>query len=79
MLDRYVDFLLATLLLAFFLPLLVWYAIVATVSSRRPHHSRFQLFKISLLKRQIAGEFSFERAIGAYEDLIDSTFAQRPQ
>ncbi len=76
MFDRFFDLLLVALLLTFFLPLLAWYSILAKLDSRRSHRNRFELFEISLLKRQITGEFNFERAIEAYEDLIDSTFAE---
>ena len=76
MLDRCFDLLLAALLLIFFLPLLAWYSVLARLDSWRSRSNQSELFKISLLKRQIAGELSFERAIEAYEDLIDSTFAE---
>ncbi len=79
MLDRCLDILLAALLLTFFLPLLAWYSVLARLDSLRSRSNRSELFKMSLLKRQIAGELSFERAIEAYEDLIDSTFAEGRQ
>lgn len=76
MLDRCVDSLVAALLLAFFIPLLAWYFIRNAIDSRRSSTNRAELFKIDLLERQIAGQFQFERAIEAYEELIDSTFAE---
>lgn len=79
MLDRCLDILLAALLLTFFLPFLAWYSVLARLDSLRSRSNRSELFKMSLLKRQIAGELSFERAIEAYEDLIDSTFAEGRQ
>ncbi|MGC1463975.1 MAG: hypothetical protein WA802_17375 [Terracidiphilus sp.] len=76
MFDRFLNFFLAALLLAFFLPLLAWYSIRATLDSRRSRPNRSELSEIGRLKRQIAAEFNFERAIEAYEELIDSTFAE---
>jgi hypothetical protein len=74
-----VDLGFAALLLTFFLPLLVWYSILASLESRRSGSNRSQLFKIDLFNPRIAGEFCSERAIEAYEDLIDSTFAEGRQ
>ena len=79
MLDRCVDVAIAVLLLTFFLPLLAWYAILARVESRRSCSNRTNPFNSDLFSRQISGEFSFERAIEAYEELIDSTCAEGRQ
>ena len=76
MLDRCVDLLHSSLLLAFFLPVLVWYFIRARLNSRRTDSNRAERSKVALFKRQIAGQFSFERAIEAYEELIDETCAE---
>jgi hypothetical protein len=76
LLDRFVDLLHSSLLLAFFLPVLVWYFIRSRSSSRRADSNRTERSKVDLLKRRIAGQFSFERAIEAYEELIDETFAE---
>ena len=78
--NRFLDVLLAALLVAFFLPSVAWYAVVAGISSMRGRSTRSAISQmdfagIGLLKRQFAGEFNFERAIDAYEELIDSTFA----
>ena len=75
MVSRFVDFLLHALLVVFFLPSLVWYFIHAAVDSRRTGLGRTKVFKVDLF-RQSVGEFNFERAIEAYEDLIDATFAE---
>ena len=60
--------------------MLAWNAILAlnSMRSRSTHTSipKIDLAGIGPLKRQFAGEFNFERAIEAYEDLIDSTFAE---
>lgn len=78
---RCLDILLAAVLLAFFLPLLVCYSIVARLDSGRSHSNRSRLFKISLLEQQIAGVFNFERTLDghacleAYGYLVDFSFA----
>ena len=74
--DRIVDFLFAALILSFFLPLLGWYSILAGWDSVRAGLHRKQGSSVDFFKQQIAGEFNFERAIEAYEELIDSTFAE---
>ena len=76
MFDRCLNILLDALLLAFFLPLLTWYFLAAKLASVHSRSNASELYKISLLKQQIAGEFRFESAIGAYEALIDSTLAE---
>lgn len=81
MFNRFLDIFLAALLFAFLLPLLAWYAIKAALNSRRDGSTRAAISKIDLagidlLRRQFAVEFNFERAIEAYEDLIDSTFVE---
>ncbi|HEV2484290.1 MAG TPA: hypothetical protein VGT08_02055 [Terracidiphilus sp.] len=38
--------------------------------------NRIELLKADLLIQQFAAEFAFEHAIEAYEELIDSTFAE---
>lgn len=75
MLDRLVDLLHSSLLLAFFLPVLVWYFIRAQLNSRRADPYRAGRSQVDRFKRRIAGQFSFDRAIEAYEELIDETFA----
>jgi len=75
LLDRFVDLLHSSLLLAFFLPVLVWYFIRARLNSRRADSGRAEPSKVDRFKRRIAGQFSFDRAIDAYEELIDETFA----
>lgn len=81
MFDRILDVVFAVLLFTFLLPFLAWYAILAPSNSRRGRSTRSAISKIDLagiglLKRQFAAEFNFERAIEAYEDLIDATFAE---
>jgi hypothetical protein len=76
LLDRFVDLLFAALLVTFFLPLLGWYSILAGWDSVRAGLNRRKVSGVELFKQQIAGEFNFERAIEAYEELIDSTFAE---
>ena len=76
LLDRFVDFLLMALILGFLLPLLGWYSILAGWDSVRAGRHRRKVSGIDFFKQQIAGEFDFERAIEAYEELIDSTFAE---
>ena len=76
MLDRCADFLLAALLLTLFLPLLGWYSILAGLDSVSAGFNRRKESGVDLFKLQAAGEFNFERAIEAYEELIDSTFAE---
>ena len=72
------DLLLEGLLVTFFLPLLTWYSIQAASHSRRAGFGRARIFKAGLF-RQSVGEFNFEHAIEAYEELIDeligATFA----
>jgi hypothetical protein len=75
MLDRCADVLQAALLLSYFLPLLAWYSILAAYESRRAVSKRSRVSAAYHFK-QTAGEFNFERAIEAYEELIDSTFAE---
>ena len=76
MLDRFVDYLLAALILSFFLPLLGWYSILVGWDLVRTGLNRKRVPGVDFFKQQIAGEFNFERAIEAYEDLIDSTLAE---
>jgi hypothetical protein len=76
LLDRLVDLLLSALIFTFFLPLLGWYSILAGWDSVRAGLNRRKVSGVDYFKQQIAGEFNFERAIEAYEELIDSTFAE---
>ena len=76
LLDRFVDLLFAALLLAFLLPLLGWYSILAGLDSLGAGFNRRKVPGADLFKQQSAGEFNFERALEAYERLIDSTFAK---
>jgi hypothetical protein len=70
---RSLDAVCAALLPVFFLPLLAWYSIRAKLDFRG---EPAEIAEIGLLKKQIVSEFNFERAIEAYEELIDSTFAK---
>lgn len=74
MLDRCIDVVFAALLLTFFLPLLAWYSIHAALDARTSKRSRARIFKTDHT-HETAGELSFDRAIAAYEELIDRTFA----
>lgn len=76
LLDRCANLLLAALLLAFFLPLLGWYSILAGLDSVSAGLNRRKPSGVDLFKQHAAGEFNFERAIESYEELIDSTFAE---
>jgi lipopolysaccharide/colanic/teichoic acid biosynthesis glycosyltransferase len=80
--NRSVDNALAGLLLTLSLPLLAFYSILAQLDSVRPAFlRRFRVgrkfSRLELLKLQFAEEFGFERAIEAYEELIDFTVAGR--
>jgi hypothetical protein len=81
MLGRRVHAVLAVLLLFFSILLLVFRFILTGLVSvslavfRRRRANRRSI-PFELLKLQYAGEFRFERAIQAYEQLIDSTFAE---
>jgi hypothetical protein len=85
LLDRCSDAALAALLLAFSLPLLAWYLIraafdfaCAAITHRRSGRGLNPPKRSGLLrlKPQFVGEFAFDRAIEAYEHLIDSTYAE---
>lgn len=76
MFDRCVDAVVAALLLVALLPSLAWYSLRAGLRSRAAAFHRAQPARIAALKQQIAGEFNFEHAIEAYEDLIDATLAE---
>jgi hypothetical protein len=75
-LNRAWDAVLAASLLFFFLPLLACYSILGGLHLGRDRRDHTKTARINLLKKQIAGEFNFECAIEAYEELIDSTFAE---
>jgi len=80
--DHCLDSALAALLLVFSLSLLVFSSILAKLKSvtrailRRLCVGR-RSNRYELLKLQFSDEFDFERAIEAYEGLIDSTLANR--
>jgi hypothetical protein len=74
--DRYVDAVVAALLLLLFAPLLAWYWIRAGLRPRTAAFRRGQSVRLATLNNQIAGEFNFEHAIEAYEELIDATLAE---
>jgi hypothetical protein len=85
LLDRCSDAAHAALLLAFFVPLLAWYLVLAGFDSARAATTRRRFsrgFKplehpgLGLLKQQFVGEFAFDHSIEAYEHLIDSTYAE---
>jgi hypothetical protein len=78
--DHCLDSALAALLLIFSLSLLVFSSIFAKLKSvTRAILSRLCMGRNpnKLLKLQFSDEFDFERAIEAYEGLIDSTLANR--
>ena len=76
MFDRRPDVFAAALLLVFLLPLIAWHTIRAGWRSWTKIFHRTQTDKLAGLKQLIASEFHFERAIEAYEELIDSTYAE---
>jgi hypothetical protein len=76
LLDRCLDAVTAALLLVLCVPVFAWCSICAEVRSSVPALQRDKSPRTRNLQQQIAGEFNFERAIEAYEDLIDSTFAE---
>jgi hypothetical protein len=86
LLDRSLNDAFADFLRTFTRPLLAYYSAHARQDSmssaashrRRADHrfNRIELIKTDLLKQQFAAEFAFEHAIEAYEELIDSTFAE---
>jgi hypothetical protein len=55
--------------------LLAWYSILAAFESRRTAFNRTRISAAYLFK-QTVGEFNFERAIEAYEELIDSILVE---
>lgn len=80
MFKRCSDNLLATLLIAFSFSLLVFYSILAKLKSSAPAIlCRFRICRRhncdKLLEPKNSKEFDFERAIKAYEGLIDSAIA----
>jgi len=82
-LENAVDIALAGLLLAFSLPLLVFYSMLAklhsacTASFRRPSGTGRLLSQAPPKNFRLAEDFGFEHAIKAYEQLIDSTHAEQ--
>ena len=81
MFSRLLDVLLVVLIVVFFLPSLAWHAGAARVNflrarSTRLAHSQADPATVGLRKPKSAPEFNFERAIHAYEELIDSTSAE---
>lgn len=76
MFSRCLDAVLAALLLVFLLPSFFWYLIRTGLHSRATVSHRNRTARVFSLKQQFAAEFNFERAIEAYEQLIDSTFAE---
>ena len=74
MLHRFVDLFSEALFVVFFLPLLAWYSIQDWMNARHRSLSRRRILTAGLF-RQSVGEFNFEHAIEAYEELIDFTFA----
>lgn len=75
MFDRRLDVFAAALLLVFLLPLIAWHAIRAGLRSWTKIFHRSQTANLAGLRQLFACEFHFERAIEAYEELIDSTYA----
>lgn len=82
MLDRWINDVFAGFQRTFSRPLLAYYSANARLDSMSPATSRRlahrRLDRTDLLKQSVA-EFEFERAIEAYEALIDSTFAEGRQ
>jgi hypothetical protein len=75
-----VDNLTATLILTFSLPILAIYYILDRLNpldgtALRIRRAGICSNRAELMQLKFAGEFHFERAIEAYEELIDSTFA----
>jgi len=81
------DFVFAVLLIAIALSLLAWYSLLGGLGSvraaifRRVRRGRVPVppQDFDLVQQQLAPEFAFDRAIEAYEHLIDSTYAERGQ
>lgn len=78
MFRRTVDFLLGTFLVAALLPLVFLSALVGLVRFRwRVRAQRRNCPRATTLTANpVADEFQFERAIEAYEDLIDTVLAE---
>lgn len=80
MLHRRIDSFLGTLILAAIVPLVLFSAIRARIGFAWPRRKTRNpaLFPKSLPSAApIAGEFQFDRAIEAYEHLIDSVVAEK--
>jgi hypothetical protein len=58
------------------IPVLALQSIPGRLRFGAAHLRRTKSTRIASLKKQIASEFNFERAIEAYEELIDATFAE---
>ena len=76
------DIALAGLVFSVSIPLLAFSVVLYKLDSEslsifRPNFVRGRLRRGMQSKLQLAEEFEFERAIEAYEELIDSTYKQR--
>ncbi len=83
-LNRCANIVFASALLIFFLPLFALYFVLSRFNARGsrligPQSVKTGPFSIDLLRRRLAAELTFDRAIDAYEELIDSTFAEERQ
>ena len=83
--DRCLNDAFADFLRNFTRPLLAYYSPRASQDPMRPASNlrrddrrlnQTEFIRTDLLEQKFAGEFAFEHAIEAYEQLIDSTFAE---
>ena len=83
--DRCLNDAFADFLRSFTRPLLAYYSPRASQDSMWPASSlrqndrrcnQIEFIRTDLLEQKFAGEFAFEHAIEAYEQLIDSTLAE---
>ena len=83
--DRCLNDAFADFLRSFTRPLLAYYSPRASQDSKRPASSlrrndrrfnQIEFIRTDFLEQKFAGEFAFEHPIEAYEQLIDSTFAE---
>ena len=74
MVSRLLDLCLDVLFITFLLPSLAWYLVQTSICSSRNGFGPAMLLKTGVFRKSV-GEFNFEHAIEAYEELIDSTFA----
>lgn len=76
MFDRLLSAFAATLLLALLVAVFTVQSLLGRLRFGAARLRRAKSIRIASLRKQLAGEFNFERAIEAYEELIDATCAE---